>query len=233
MVFSPYRLFCFLLLKQAGISTVQASFMYNETAATRKASIHDFFLANTMHDFLYSICGTKCERFSSVQAYPESCYISCKTKAAGLPPYRLMFIFSQRRRHDYHMAFSLLESVHRIISPASSLSGKLLHLMQNKSGRASTIPLNVYFFPTQTTRLPQGVFSTRICASNRSASADNSNLANLSGKLLHPRKTKRQRFHPYRLTFIFSQHRRHGCHRAFSLPESVRRIAPPMRTHGR
>ena len=103
----------------------------------------------------------------------------------------------------------------------------------NKSGRASTIPLNVYFLPTQTAQLPHGVFSTRICASNRSASADNSNLANLSGKLLHPRKAKRQRFHPYRLTFIFSQRRRHGCRRAFSLLESVRRIAPPMRTHGR
>ena len=169
--FSPYRLFCFLLLKQAGISTVQASFMYNETAATRKASIHDFFLANTMHDFLYSICGTKCERFSSVQvqAYPENCYISCKTKAAGLPP----------------------------------------------------IPLDVYLFPTQTARLPHGVFSTRICASNRSASADNSNLANLSGKLLHPRKAKRQRFHPYRLMFIFCQRRQHGCHMAFSLLESM------------
>ena len=171
MVFSPYRLFCFLLLKQAGISTVQASFMYNETAATRKASIHDFFLANTMHDFLYSICGTKCERFSSVQvqAYPENCYISCKTKAAELPP----------------------------------------------------IPLDVYLFPTQTARLPHGVFSTRICASNRSASADNSNLANLSGKLLHPRKTKRQGFHPYRVMFIFCQRRRHDCHMAFFLPESV------------
>ena len=113
MVFSPYRLFCFLLLKRAGISTVQASFMYNETAATRKASIYDFFLANTMHDFLYSICGTKCERFSSVQvqAYPENCYISRKTKAAGLPPYRLTFIFSQSRRHDCRRAFSLLESL--------------------------------------------------------------------------------------------------------------------------
>ena len=203
MVFSPYRLFCFLLLKRAGISTVQASFMYNEMAATRKASIYDFFLANTMHDFLYSICGTKCERFSSVQVqdYPENCYISRKTKAAGLPPYRLTFIFSQHRRHDYHMAFSLPESVRRIAPPMridshhAILSEKLLHLMQNKSGRASTIPLDVYFLPTQTARLPQGVFSTRICASNRSASADNSNLANLSGKLLHPRKTKRQGFH--------------------------------------
>ena len=128
-----------------------------------------------MHDFLYSICGTKCERFSSVQFYPESCYISCKTKAAGLPP----------------------------------------------------IPLDVYFLPTQTARLPQGVFSTRICASNRSASADNSNLANLSGKLLHSRKAKRYSFHPYRLMFIFSQRRRHDYHMAFSLLESVHRIISP------
>ncbi len=104
---------------------------------------------------------------------------------------------------------------------------------KSKAVQFSPIPLDVYFFPTQTARLPHGVFSTRICASNRSASADNSNLANLSGKLLHPRKAKRYSFHPYRLTFIFSQHRRHGCHRAFSLPEFVRRIAPPMRTHGR
>ena len=159
---------------------MQASFMYNETAATRKASIHDFLLANTMHDFLYSICGTKCGRFSSVQvqAYPENCYISCKTKAAGLPP----------------------------------------------------IPLDVYLFPTQTARLPHGVFSTRICASNRSASADNSNLANLSGKLLHPRKAKRYSFHPYRLMFIFCQRRRHDCHMAFFLTESVHRIALPVQT---
>ena len=171
--------------------------MYNETAATRKASIHDFFLANTMHDFLYSICGTKCERFSSVQAYPESCYISCKTKAAGLPPYRLMFIFCQHRRHDYHMAFSLPESVHRIAPPVQTILTLQTHpescytSCKTKAAGLPPIPLDVYFLPTQTARLPQGVFSTRICASNRSASADNSNLANLSGKLLHPRKTKR------------------------------------------
>ena len=140
MVFSPYRLFCFLLLKRAGISTVQASFIYNEMAATRKASIYDFFLANTMHDFLYSIYGTKCERFSSVQvqAYPENCYISRKTKVTGIP----------------------------------------------------TIPLNVYFFPTQTARLPQGVFSTRICTLNRSASVKPIRKAATSHA-----KQKRQGFH--------------------------------------
>ena len=156
-----------------------------------------------------------------MQFYPENCYISCKTKAVRLPPYRLTFIFSQRRRHGCRRAFSLPESVCRIAPPASSLFEKLLHLTQNKSGRASTIPLDVYFLPTQTARLPHGVFSTRICASNYFASTDNSNLANLSGKLLHPRKAKRQRFHPYRLMFIFCQRRRHGCHRAFFLLESV------------
>ena len=66
------------------------------------------------------------------------------------------------------------------------------------------MPLDVYFLPTQTAQLPHGVFSTRICASNYFASTDNSNLANLSGKLLHPRKAKRYSFHPYRLMFIFS-----------------------------
>ena len=45
------------------------------------------------------------------------------------------------------------------------------------------------------------------------------------------RKTKRYSFHPYRLMFIFFQRRQHGCHMAFSLPEFVHRIAPPMRTH--
>ncbi|MED9912367.1 MAG: hypothetical protein UE819_05395 [Ruminococcus sp.] len=44
--------------------------------------------------------------------------------------------------------------------------------------------------PTQTARLPHGVFSTRICASNYFASTDNSNLANLSGKLLHLTQNK-------------------------------------------
>lgn len=44
-------------------------------------------------------------------------------------------------------------------------------------------------------------------------------------------KQKRYSFHPYRLMFIFSQHRRHDCRRAFFLLEFVHRIAPPMRTH--
>ena len=181
MVFSPYRLFYFLLLKRAGISTVQASFMYNETAATRKASIYDFFLANTMHDFLYSTCGTKYGGFSSVQVYPKSYCIQHKTKRYSFHSCRLMFIFCQHRQHSFHTAFFLPEFVRRI------------------------------------------ALSMRI----------DSHHAILSEKLLHSRKAKRYSFHPYRLMFIFSQRRRHDCHMAFSLPEFVRRIAPPMRTHGR
>ena len=150
-----------------------------------------------------------------------------KTKWYSFHPYRLMFIFSQRRRHDYHMAFSLLESVHRIISPASILSGKLLH--PRKAKRYSFHPYRLTFIFSQRRRhgcrrafsLPESVHRIISPASS------------LSGKLLHPRKAKRYSFHPYRLTFIFSQRRQHGCHRAFSLLESVRRIAPPMRTHGR
>ena len=141
---------------------------------TWKVSIHDFFLANTMHDFLYSICSAKCEGFSSVQAYSESRYISRKTKAEEFPP----------------------------------------------------IPLDVYFFPTQTARLPQGVFSTRICALNYFTSVEPIRKAATSHA-----KQKRQRFHPYRLMFIFCQRRRHGYHMAFSLPEFVHQIALPMRTH--
>ena len=168
MVFSPYRLFCFLLLKRAGISTVQASFMYNETAATRKASIYDFFLANTMHDFLYSICGTKCERFSSVQvqAYPENCYISRKTKAAGLPPIPLDVYFFANANSTAAAGRFLYSNRSASVKPI----WKATTSTKNKAVQFSPIPLDVYFLPTQTARLPHGVFSTRICASNRSAS---------------------------------------------------------------
>ena len=75
-----------------------------------------------------------------------------------------------------NIQFSLLESVHRIISPVQTIPTLQTYpesycIHEKQSGRAST-PLDVYFLPTQTARLPHGVFSTRICASNRSASAD-------------------------------------------------------------
>ena len=99
-----------------------------------------------------------------MQFYPESCYISCKTKAAGLPPYRLMFIFCQRRRHGCHRAFSLLESVHRIAPPVwidshhTSLSRKLLH--PRKAKRYSFHPYRLMFIFSQ--RLSRPEFVRRI-----------------------------------------------------------------------
>ena len=135
-----------------------------------------------------------------------------KQKRQGFPLYRLMFIFCQRRRHDCCRTFSLLKSVHGIISPVSNLlaaastknkaeefppipldvflpmqTARLPHgvsfysnlyfasvkpirkaatFTKSKAVQFSPIPLDVYFLPTQTARLPQGVFSTRICASN-------------------------------------------------------------------
>ena len=101
-----------------------------------------------------------------------------KQKRYSFHPYRLMFIFCQRRRHDCRRAFSLLESVHRIISPVQTIPTLQTYpescyiSRKTKAAGLPPIPLDVYFFPTQTARLPQGVFSTRICASNRSANAD-------------------------------------------------------------
>ena len=156
-----------------------------------------------------------------------------KQKRYSFHPYRLMFIFCQCRWNGFHRAFSLLESVHRIAPPASSLFGKLLH--PRKAKRYSFHSCRLMFIFCQHRQhsfhtaffLPE--FVRRIALSMRI----DSHHAILSEKLLHSRKAKRYSFHPYRLMFIFSQRRRHDCHMAFSLPEFVRRIAPPMRTHGR
>ena len=90
-----------------------------------------------------------------------------KQKRQGFHPYRLTFIFSQRRRHGYHMAFSLPESVHRIAPPVQTILTSQTYpesccIHEKQSGRASTIPLNVYFLPTQTTRLSLPEFVHRI-----------------------------------------------------------------------
>ena len=261
MVFSPYRLFCFLLLKQAGIPTLQVSFTCNQMAWHKKYSIYDshrhkhtvslpdlwckvrrvfiraslsekllhptqnksgtvsthtawcLFFANTDSTaaawrFLYSnLCIEslrQCELIPIMQFYPKSCYIHEKqsgtvsthtawclffpntdgTAATWRFLYPNLYIESLRQRQAY--------------SESCYISRK------TKAAGLPPIPLDVYLFPKQTARLPQGVFSTRICASNRSANADNSNLANPSGKLLHPRKAKRYSFHSCRLMFIFS-----------------------------
>ena len=171
MVFSPYRLFCFLLLKRAGIPTLQANFVYNQMVW------HGKYLYMTLSgtNIQFSLLESVHRIISPASSLFGRLLHPRKAKRYSFHPYCLMFIFCQRRRHDCRRAFSLPESVHWIAPPASSLFGKLLH----------------------------------------------------------PRKAKRYSFHPYRLTFIFSQRRRHDCHMAFFLPESVHRIAPPMRTHGR
>ncbi len=73
-----------------------------------------------------------------------------KAKRYSFHPYRLMFIFCQRRRHDCRRAFSLLESMHGIISPASSLFGKLLH--PRKAKRYSFHPYRLMFIFCQRRR---------------------------------------------------------------------------------
>ena len=128
-------------------------------------------LSGTNIQFLYLICGAKYGGFSSVQVYPKSYCIQHKTKRYSFHSCRLMFIFCQHRQHSCHMAFSLLESMHGIISPSSSLSSCCIS-HKTKAVQFSPIPLDVYFF----------------------------------------------------------QRRRHDCRRAFSLLESVHRIAPPVQT---
>ena len=122
--------------------------------------------------FLYLICGAKYGGFSSVQVYPKSYCIQHKTKRYSFHPYRLMFIFCQHRQHSCRMAFSLLESVRRIAPPVQTILTLQTHpencyiSRKTKAVQFPPIPLDVYFLPTQTARLPQGVFSTRICALN-------------------------------------------------------------------
>ena len=120
-----------------------------------------------------------------------------------------------------NIQFSLLESVHRIISPASSLFGRLLH--PRKAKRYSFHPYCLMFIFCQRRRHDCRRAFSLLESVHRIAPPASS----LFGKLLHPRKAKRYSFHPYRLMFIFSQRRRHDCHMAFFLPESVHRIAPP------
>ena len=166
-------------------------------------------------------------QFQPCKPIREAATSHAKQKRYSFHPYRLMFIFCKRRRHDCHMAFSLLESVHRIAPPASSLFGKLLH--PRKAKRYSFHPYRLMFIFCQRRRHDCRKAFSLLESVHRIAPPASS----LFGKLLHPRKAKRYSFHPYRLMFIFCQHRRHDCHMAFSLPESVHRIAPPMRTHGR
>ena len=130
--------------------------------------------------FLYSnLCIEslrQCRQFQPCKPIRKAATSHAKQKRQGFHPYRLMFIFFQRRRHDCRRAFSLLESVHRIAPPVQTIPTLQTYpescyiSRKTKAAGLPPIPLDVYFFPTQTARLPQGVFSTRICTLNRSAS---------------------------------------------------------------
>ena len=168
MVFSPYRLFCFLLLKQAGIPTLQASFMYNETAATRKVSIHDS-LRHKYTVFSTRICASN--YFTSVKPFRKAA-TSTKSKAVQFPPILLdvYFLPTQTARLPQGVFSTRICTLNR--SASVKPIRKAATSTKSKAVQFSPIPLDVYLFPTQTARLPHGVFSTRICASNRSANAD-------------------------------------------------------------
>lgn len=158
--------------------------------------------------FSTRICASN--RSASVKPIRKAATSHAKQKRQRFHPYRLMFILSNADDTTSTRCFFYSNLCIELFRQCG-----LIPIMQSSNAKQKR----------------QGF--TRICASNCSASADNSNLANPSGKLLHSRKAKRYSFHPYRLIFIFCQRRRHDCHMAFSLPESVHRIAPPMRTHGR
>lgn len=95
-----------------------------------------------------------------------------KQKRQGFHPYRLMFIFlpTQTARLPQGVFSTRICASNR--SASVKPIRKAATFTKSKAVQFSPIPLDVYFLPTQTARLPHGVFSTRICASNRSANAD-------------------------------------------------------------
>ena len=119
MVFSPYRLFCFLLLKQAGIPTLQVSFTCNQMAWHKKYSIYD----SHRHKHTVSLPDLWCKvrRVFIRASLSEKLLHPRKAKRYSFHPYRLMFIFCQHRQHSCRMAFSLLESVRRIAPPVQTI----------------------------------------------------------------------------------------------------------------
>ena len=131
-------------------SPLQASFVYNQMVWHGKYLSMISFLPTQYMIFSIRFVVQSVKDFHPCKPIRKTAISHAKQKRQGFHPYRLMFIFSQRRRHDYHMAFSLLESVHRIISPASSLSGKLLH--PRKAKRYSFHPYRLMFIFSQRRR---------------------------------------------------------------------------------
>ena len=171
--------------------------------------------------FLYLICGAKYGGFSSVQVYPKSYCIQHKTKRYSFHSCRLMFIFFQRRRHGYHMAFSPLESVHRIAPPMridshhAILSEKLLH--SRKAKRYSFHPYRLMFIFSNA----DGTAATwRFLCSNLCMELFRHRQTYLKSCYIS-RKTKAAEIPPIPLNVYSFQCRRHDFHTAFFLLESV------------
>ena len=155
-----------------------------------------------------------------MQVYPKSYCIQHKTKRYSFHSCRLMFIFCQHRQHSCHMAFSLLESMHGIISPSSSLSSCCI---SHKTKAVQFPPYRLMFIFSNadgTTAAGRFLYSNLCIESLRQCRQFQSCKPIRKAATSHA-KQKRQGFHPYRLMFIFCQRRRHDCHMAFSLLESV------------
>ena len=161
MVFSPYRLFCFLLLKRAGIPTLQVSFTCNQMAWHKKYSIYDSH--RHKHTVSLSDLWCKVRRVFIRASLSEKLLHPTQNKAIQFPlmPLDVYFLPTQTAQlpHGVFSTRIYAWNYFAIVKPI-----KLLHLTQNKSGTVFTHTAWCLFFPTQTARLPQGVFSTRICA---------------------------------------------------------------------
>ena len=120
--------------------------------------------------FLYLICGAKYRGFSSVQVYPKSYCIQHKTKRYSFHSCRLMFIFSNADGPTAAGRFLRSTLCIESLRQRQAYSESCYISRKTKAAGLPPIPLDVYLFPKQTARLPQGVFSTRICTLNRSAS---------------------------------------------------------------
>ena len=97
---------------------------------------------------------------------------STKSKATAFSPIPLdVYFFPTQTARLSHGVFSTRICASNYFASVKPIR-KATTSTKSKAVQFSPIPLDVYFLPTQTARLPQGVFSTRICASNRSASVD-------------------------------------------------------------
>ncbi len=153
---------------------------------TWKVSIHDS-LRHKYTVFSTRICASN--YFTSVKPFRKAA-TSTKSKAVQFPPILLdvYFLPTQTARLPQGVFSTRICTLNR--SASVKPIRKAATSTKSKAVQFSPIPLDVYLFPTQTARLPHGVFSTRICASNRSASVKPIRKAATSHA-----KQKRQGFH--------------------------------------